>query len=493
MKRRSAWRIWKSPFGAFFVLAAFLALTAFAAPASADSKSAALVIDANTGRTLFAENAGAHRFPASLTKMMTLYVLFEDLDAKRLSLNSTFTVSALAARQPPSKLGLKAGSSIKVEDAILALVTKSANDIAVVVAEGVEGSVTDFVTRMNLAARTLGMTDTVFRNPNGLPDSAQHTTAHDLAILAQALQDRFPTYYKYFATPSFTYRGVRHRNHDHLLGSVQGVDGIKTGYTRASGFNLVTNVVRGNRHIIAVVMGGRTARVRDVRMRELIATYISKASSGRDRTPPIIVADTGGSVTDPRLPRARPDDDGSSDDSTVLSYAAAEGSHDVVAAAMAEAAASQGDAAGDDSAVADPIAMRIASASAIAEFADISITDGANDPIARLTELARIRAGEADVVAGPAGVADSAASGDPGWRIQIGAVPTEEGAHALIDQAQQAMGPAFNALQPVTQAVEHNGTTLYRARFAGFDDKDQARAMCDKLKQKDFACLAVPG
>jgi D-alanyl-D-alanine carboxypeptidase len=510
VKGRSALRIGKFEY-LVAALAVFLSLLGVAAPASAaDDKYAAMVVDANSGRVLFSRNAESSRFPASLTKMMTLYVLFEELDAKRVTLKSRFTVSANAARQAPSKLGLRAGTSIAVEDAILALVTKSANDIAVVVAESVGGSVDSFAGRMTRTARALGMSKTTFRNPHGLPNSAQVTTAHDLVRLAQALQDRFPTYYEYFGKKSFTYRGVRHRNHNRLLGSVAGVDGIKTGYTRASGFNLVTNVERDGRHIIAVVMGGRTASSRDAHMRELIAKYLPKAKRGK-RSTPLLVVETGESaaiaadaadaaVADSRLPRSRPEME--ENDQAVLAYAAAEASHDVVAQAMAAADdedAAEGMTAGEDpqgdvgeAPEDDPIAHRIEVASAVAEFADVAIEGGESDPIARLTELARIRSGLQDIVAaGPTRDPTLATAGEEGWHIQIGATPTPEGAQALIEKAQATMGTMLASLQPVTQEIDHRGTTLYRARFAGFADKEEARAMCARLKRKDFSCLAI--
>ena len=294
------------------VLVAFLVLSACApAPVAANEKYAAIVVDANTGETLFARHAESRRYPASLTKMMTLYVLFEELEAGRLNLDSGLSVSANAQRQAPSKLGVKAGSTIKVEQAILALVTKSANDVAVVVAENVGGSVSGFAGRMNRAAKALGMDSTTFRNPHGLPDNGQYTTARDLVRLARALQDRFPSYYKYFGERSFTYKGTRYRNHNRLLGNVTGVDGIKTGYIRASGFNLVTNVRRDGRHVIAVVMGGRTASSRDAHMRELIAQYLPKASRNRSAAP-LLVASSGAAdaaLAAARLPRSRPQED----------------------------------------------------------------------------------------------------------------------------------------------------------------------------------------
>ena len=250
------------------------------ATTQAAERHATIVIDGAIGTTLFAEHADEPRYPASLTKMMTLYVLFEELEAGRFALNDQFSVSARAAAQAPTKLGLQAGAAIRVEDAILALIVRSANDVAVVVAENVSGSVEAFAERMTRTAHVLGMTRSIFTNPNGLPDPRQKTTARDMATLGRALQDRFPGYYKLFATGRFEYAGARYRSTNRLLESVQGVDGIKTGFTRLSGFNLVTSVRRDGRHLIAVVMGGQTAASRDGRMRELIATYLPRAGRG---------------------------------------------------------------------------------------------------------------------------------------------------------------------------------------------------------------------
>src|SRR5919112_2146144 len=219
---------------------------------------AAMVVDAKTGRILHAQNEDALRHPASITKVMTLYLLFEQLERGKVSLSTRFRVSANAARQAPSKLGLDPGETIEVEDAIKALVTKSANDVAVVVAENLAGSEEAFAEQMTRKARALGMSRTIYRNASGLPDPEQVTTARDLTILARAIQDRFPKYYRYFQTRVFNYAGHAIRNHNNLLGRVEGVDGIKTGYTRASGFNLMTSARTDDQHIVAVVLGGRS-------------------------------------------------------------------------------------------------------------------------------------------------------------------------------------------------------------------------------------------
>src|SRR5512143_2312328 len=224
-----------------------------------------IVVDANSGAVMQENNADSPRHPASLTKIMTLYLLFERLEQGKIKLTTELPVSPHAATQAPSKLGLKPGESIRVETAIRAIVTKSANDVAAIIAEALGGDEPGFAKLMTAKARALGMTQTVYRNASGLPDDQQITTARDQAILGRAIHDRFPSYYHYFATQTFEYRGHAIRNHNHLLGTVDGIDGIKTGYIHDSGFNIVTSVRRANRYIIAVVFGGRSAQARDAR------------------------------------------------------------------------------------------------------------------------------------------------------------------------------------------------------------------------------------
>src|SRR5215813_5011306 len=246
----------------------------------------AIVVDANSGSILHASNPDALRHPASLTKIMTLYMLFERLEAGKLKLDSQLKVSAHAEDQAPTKLDLEDGETISVEDAIKGMVTRSANDAAVVVAEALAGSEEEFARLMTRKAQALGMTKTVYRNASGLPNDAQVTTARDQAILGRAIQERFPAYYKYFKTQSFVFRGQTIGNHNRLLGKVEGVDGIKTGYTHTSGFNLVTSMRREKRHVVAVVLGGSSASSRDARMRELLSEHIASAST--KRTAPVI-------------------------------------------------------------------------------------------------------------------------------------------------------------------------------------------------------------
>jgi D-alanyl-D-alanine carboxypeptidase len=241
---------------------------------------AQIVVDAKSGKVLFAENPDAPRHPASVTKVMTLYLLFEQLDRGKLTLQSELKVSPFAQRQAPSKLGVSAGDTITVEDAIKSIVTRSANDVAVVIAENIGGTESNFAQLMTRKARAIGMNHTVYRNASGLPDSGQITTARDLATLGRAIQSRFPKYYPYFAMRGFSYDGDYIGNHNKLLGRVEGVDGIKTGFTRMSGFNLLTSAKVDGRHIVAVVMGGRTGAQRDNQMARLVETYLPRATTG---------------------------------------------------------------------------------------------------------------------------------------------------------------------------------------------------------------------
>jgi D-alanyl-D-alanine carboxypeptidase len=265
---------------------------------------ASIVVDGNSGAVLQAASPDALRHPASLTKVMTLYLLFERLESGRLRLDSALKISDHASEQAPTKLGLKPGQTISVEDAIKGIVTKSANDAAVAVAETLGGDEDGFAKLMTQKAHALGMAHTIYVNASGLPDDDQVTTARDQAVLGRAIQERFPRYYRYFSTESFVYHGEAMRNHNHLLGVVDGVDGIKTGFTRASGFNLLTSLHRDGRYLVAVVMGGPSASERDERMRELISAHIKEAALRR--TAPTI-AEIGERREEAKSPASRTD------------------------------------------------------------------------------------------------------------------------------------------------------------------------------------------
>ncbi len=255
-----------------FALAAVVVL----AGAPAQARYASIVVDFQTGQVLHETNADTRNYPASLTKMMTLYLAFEALKRGDLTLDQQLEVSPRAAGMPSSKLGLRAGEKISVKNTILALVTKSANDAAVVMAEALGGKEYKFAQLMTRKARALGMTKTRFRNASGLPNRGQVSTARDMATLARALIRDYPDFYELFSTPQFTYRGKTYANHNRLLRYYEGTDGIKTGYIRASGFNLVASAVRNGRRLVAVVFGGKTPRSRDRHIASLMDTAFAQ-------------------------------------------------------------------------------------------------------------------------------------------------------------------------------------------------------------------------
>ena len=268
------------------ILAICLALTgasgeAFAAKSKPNNKYASLVMDADTGMILSQQYANKRLHPASLTKMMTLLMLFEAIERNEITLRDRIRISPRATQVIPSKLGLKAGSTIKVEDAIYALVTKSANDIAVAIAEDLAGTETRFAGLMTRRARDIGMNDTTFRNASGLHDSRQVTTAADMARLARYILIRYPGYYRYFGTRQFTYQGKTYNNHNRLMSSYEGMDGFKTGYINASGFNLVASAKRDGHRLIGVVFGGRTSKSRNDHMAQLLDTGFKKVGNMR--------------------------------------------------------------------------------------------------------------------------------------------------------------------------------------------------------------------
>lgn len=261
-----------------------LFLLATAALAAAAPRFAAIAVDAHSGKVLFSRDADGQCHPASLTKVMTLYILFQEMEAGRISRDTRLSVSRYASSREPSKLGLKPGQTIRVDDAIRAIVTKSANDAATAVAEGISGSESAFAARMTRTARSIGMTRTTFVNASGLPNPKQVTTARDMATLGLRIQRDFPQYYGYFALRSFVWNGKRMRNHNRLLGRFKGMDGIKTGYIRASGFNLVTSAERDGKRLVGVVLGGRSAVARNQYMASMLETQFDKATFARSGT-----------------------------------------------------------------------------------------------------------------------------------------------------------------------------------------------------------------
>lgn len=503
-------------------VAAVAAGLGFATPqsASANSKYSGIVVDTKTGKTLYSYKADTPRYPASLTKIMTLYVLFEELEAGRFGLNSQLKITNTSAAKPPSKLGLKPGSTIRVKDAILALVTKSANDIAAAIAENVSGSEAAFARRMTATAHRIGMKNTTFRNASGLPDSGQITTARDMAILGRAIQERFPKYYGYFDTRVFTYKGRRYGNHNRLLGAVRGVDGIKTGYIRASGFNLVTSVKRDNREIVAVVMGGRTGASRNAQMKKLIGEYLPKASTGPDRSdvlvasahrvPAFQAASLGEAPVpglkptreeEPRvtgtvpLPAKQPDEA-----IAVTAYAPETNTAIALPEAKAEVTARE-------RIINSPLfgvasvkpARKVAQVKKVKTFAIVPgrpFPSPAKDVASERVEVASaepVAMGDADIdEEGTVTVAsNNSADPEPGWQVQIAAAETEDLAISMLKRAKGKAGGALRGIDPYTEPVESGGNTLYRARFVGFASKSEAWSACKTLKRAKYDCYAI--
>lgn len=475
-----------------FVRAGLATILAVGLTAAAEARRAAIVVDANTGRVLHESQADAPRFPASLTKVMTLYMIFEQLDAGRISLNTRFDVSARAAAQQPSKLWLEEGSTIRVEDVILGLVTRSANDAAVVAAENIGGSVEVFAQRMTARARQIGMSRTTFRNPSGLPDPQQTTTARDLAVLGRAIYERFPQYAHYFTRRSFVYEGESIRNHNRLLGRVEGVDGIKTGYTRASGFNLLTSARVDGRHVVAVVLGGSSGRQRDAQMASLVQRNIVVASRHRQpdrefaqrlRQPAAPITTAARAETPAPQPARVPE--------VARATAPAVATQAPVALAPAAPAAAPATQTAQREIAPLPNAVRTASAQSggVPAMRWHVGPRGTGQPV----ETAQVPATTAST-ARPAAAPVAPPAPQPvlsGWVIQIAAASNELEARRMLNEARGAAGRPLAQAQPVTEAVSRGGSTLVRARFAGFSDRRSADAACAALIRQDFDCMAI--
>jgi D-alanyl-D-alanine carboxypeptidase len=481
---------------------------------------AAIVVDGNSGRTLYARNENDLRIPASITKVMTLYLLFEQLEKGRLRLDSDIRVSSYAAAQKPTKLGLRPGQIIAVDDAIKAVVTRSANDIAVAIAETIGGDEESFARLMTQKAHSLGMNDTHFANASGLPNDDQHTTAHDLALLGRAVQERFPRYYHYFSTHVFYYRGAAIANHNHLLDRVEGMDGIKTGYTHASGFNLLTSVKRNGRYIVAVLLGGPSAGIRDRIMADLIEDQIGNAATIRTASS---IAETSANlasaeapVSQDASPRVRdqarrepglayaasaPKPDADFDPFQVASInpeIPAERPRPAYVSGSVKPDTSQTRAAAGDNrwkkanldgstihsrpaqmsgaSTATPSAMRAAPVppETKSRGGDKIASAIQNSPYGGLVKIPYGR---------PAATRDS-------WMIQIGATPDVGKAAELLARAKSESPKMLMAAQAFTEKVQKGSETLYRARFSGLE-ADSAERACKTLKRSGFSCFAT--
>jgi D-alanyl-D-alanine carboxypeptidase len=417
------------------------------APVVYVEKFAAIVVDASSGRVLYEKMAQEKRFPASLTKMMTLYLLFEQINKGNISLSTQMTASAYATSQDPTKLGMQPGDTLTAEDAIKALVIRSANDVAVVVAEHLAGSEYQFAQRMTAKARELGMLSTNFANASGLPDESQRSTAFDMMLLSRRLIADHNEFFPYFRLQSFVWGGRSYEGHNNLLKFFDGADGLKTGYTRLSGFNLASSATRQDKRLISVVMGGRSARERDNITAQLLETEFTKLGLGRPA--PVIMA---------MSPLVLDDDE----------------------AAAAEAA--------EPASESQPQAVEPAAAKPV----------GPDDKISQATSAAGMVASSAPASSREFGQGDSADAGKrvtppaigAKWGIQVGAHSSRENADNQLGSVKKRMrdilGTADGAIVPLTI----HGNTFYRVRFGAFTPK-KAETVCDKMQERGVSCLVV--
>lgn len=402
---------------------------------------AAIIIDDSSGRVLHQVNADDKRYPASLTKMMTIYMAFEAIEKKRLSFDSPLKFSMHAVNQAPSRIGLQLNDIITVRQAILALVTKSANDAATALGETIGGTEQNFAVMMTKRAQALGMSNTVFRNANGLPDPQQYTTARDLATLARSLRRDFPQHYHYFATPEFTYKGVTIANHNRVLNQLDGADGLKTGYIRASGFNLATSASRGNRRIVGVVLGGESGSWRDARMVQLMEQAFDNTIT---QPAPSLVASAKPAPT------------------TVASNVqTAAQSRKAKADAIAAAELSGGNRA---ALLADPT---------------LNLEQGDTDDGSSIVAYAAPQ---------PRYSLPKNAGAD--WAIQVGAFSKEAGAHSAAAQAKSKLPAVLSNARVLVLNGKEDGSKFFRARLTGLTEVS-ARNACKQLEQKGMGCITV--
>lgn len=473
---------------AYMFTASFLTLSVCAL-ADTNKKYAGIVIDVSTGTVLYQDRANYRRYPASLTKMMTLLMTFDALRSGEITLKTEIPISNYAASMVPSKLGLKPGSTIRVEDAILSLVTKSANDVAVALAEKLGKSEKAFGRMMTKRARELGMRRTVFRNASGLHDPAQVTTANDMALLSRVLIMQYPEYYHYFSKRSFTYKGATYKNHNKLLGSYDGMDGLKTGYIQASGFNLAASAEQDGRRLIGVVFGGKTGKSRNADMVRILDNGFIKAKSlgllvastiPIPEEKPIYVASSGEIYAKPKhiivndsLPRtASHHKIDEHDDEMDISVKERVSRWVMLDPDASESLFRRMIGEGDyDDAVRSRIATGLIAISAITgdkvPSGEISLPRVSNKYVTKSKpEYVEV---------------------DRNWGIQVGAYTTRDSANKAIAMSVQRL-PA--SLRQVTAAIaprKIDGSWVFRGRLSGYSKEDAHKA-CGMLKE----CLIVP-
>jgi|TARA_R110002051_G_scaffold301293_2_gene369043 D-alanyl-D-alanine carboxypeptidase len=428
------------------------------AQSSENARYAAIVVDAASGEVLFARYADNRRYPASITKMMTLYMAFEALSEGRAKLDDVITVSPRAASQPPSKLGLAAGQTITLDDAMHATAVRSANDMAVAIAEHIGGSEARFTALMTLKAEELGMTQTRYVNANGLPDSRQLTSARDLSILARAVMRDYPQYYRYFGFHDWSYQGRQYRNTNGLLATGQGYDGMKTGYTNASGYNLAASAVRDGKRLITIVLGGRSTASRNAHVAELMDTGF-ELERLRDRGQPIQVAQSFfeqrgfGISTDNSAATvyASVEADGDEDGATAVAYTAAPAPPPALAARMAA-----------------PVVQ-----AELTPAPDLTATLNGARSSRRTTPAATPRA---TPTATPAGR----------WAVQVGAFRDETVASDWLIEVNRRFRSQFATAERSVQTA----AGWYRSRFIGLTE-DGAQAACAALAERRVTCMVV--
>ncbi|HUO23624.1 MAG TPA: D-alanyl-D-alanine carboxypeptidase [Caulobacteraceae bacterium] len=453
----------------FYALFATLLVAAPLAPARAaipfftsQPKYAAIVVDAKSGEVLYAHEADSPRYPASITKIMTLYLTFEALSNGRLSQNDMITVSPRAAAQAPSKLGLRPGQTISVSDAMHAVAVKSANDMAVALAEKVGGSESRFAAMMTLKAQELGMNNSHFVNASGLPDTRQLTSARDIAILSRAVMRDYPQYYSLFGTKQFVWHGQQIKNHNGLLGKMQGLDGIKTGFTNASGFNLAASAVRDNRRLIAVVMGGSSTAARDAHVEDLLETgfmVLRKRAIGENTTIAQNLSEPApiGPVDRPPVEQG----DGEQDSLKIVV-----GENNLHAAPA-------------------PAATPAPTVVASAPDADAQPAKGAGRTTQKDLVQKQDRPSRAE--RGQQRLELAAAKG--AWQVQLGSYKNRR----MAQDALAKLNSKFAAELRAARGRVDRSAGNYRVRFAGLSE-GRAREACETIKSKGAGCLALgPG
>jgi D-alanyl-D-alanine carboxypeptidase len=436
------------------VVSAVLAITMVCSPVGALARPefSAVTVDARNGQILYSDHADGLRHPASLTKMLTLYILFEEMKAGKFNRETRLRVSDHAASMAPTKLDLEPGSTISVDEAIKALVTKSANDAAVAIAENISGSEAAFARRMTTVAHSIGMTHSNFNNASGLPNSGQYTTARDIATLGLRLMRDFPQYYPYFRTTEFEFHGRTIKSHNMLVLHYPGTDGFKTGYVAASGFNLATSTKRGDKRLVGVVLGARSPAIRSVYMEHMLEAQFAKAHNGNT-----IAALAGSSV-------------GAINPIEVTDKEKPAGMNNLGLAAAAA------DAATLDSKPADTIDTNTPKVM----DAQLEPVDAVKKPDKLPFAVVSASDKPADIAKGP---------GDS-WNVQVGTYAGKPAAEDQLTNSRKKFAALFDGKPGFTMQDDKDGTVVYRARFGGFNAATAAKA-CLALKDEGASCLMI--